>query len=110
MSKCRSKCASSIAASGVELRDAGIGEQNVDAAEPLFDLRVESVEIGEFGDVALHADGVGADFRDGGVKLRLSAPRDDDLRAFLRKQLGRRKPDAAVAARDNGDFSGKLSH
>ena len=52
----------------------GIGEQDVDPAEFLFDLGVEPVEIGEFRHVALNPQSPMADFREAASSSALRRP------------------------------------
>jgi hypothetical protein len=43
-------------------------------------------------------------------QLRITAPRYEDVRAFVHKLLRRRKADAAIATRNECNFSFKLTH
>ena len=84
----------------------GIGEQDVDPAEFLFDLGVEPVEIGEFRHVALNPQSPMADLRDGGFEFSFAAAGNDHPRSFGGEKLCRGETNAAIAARHDRDFSG----
>src|SRR5262249_42712970 len=51
-----------------------------------------------------------SDLRDRRRRLGLTAPGDEDVGAFLHELLRRRETDAAVATRDECDFSFELAH
>ena len=106
MPKSLSKCASVTASSGASFGYSGIGEQDVDPAEFLFDLDVEPVEIGEFRHVALNPQSPMADLRDGGFEFSFAAAGNDDSRSFGGEKLRRGETYAAIAARDDRDLSG----
>jgi len=68
----------------------------------------ESVEIGEPGDVALNGGEVfPADLRDSIVEALLAAAGDENVGPFRDKSLSGGEAYAAVAAGDQGDFSGE---
>ena len=106
MSKSLSKCASVTAFERGEFGYSGIGEQDVDPAEFLFDLGVEPVEIGEFRHVALNPQSPMADLRDGGFEFSFAAAGNDHPRSFGGEKLCRGETNAAIAARHDRDFSG----
>jgi hypothetical protein len=60
-------------------RDAGVGEQDVEAALLLLHPGIEPVEVREVGDIALHARDVLADLLDRFLEFRLPAAGDEDV-------------------------------
>jgi len=66
-----------------EFAATGVGEENVDAALLLLDGGVETIEVGEIGNVALDGGDVFADEFDGGIELGLAAAGDEDVGAFV---------------------------
>src|SRR5262249_37391982 len=60
--------------------------------------------------VSLDAGHIASDLLDRGRRLGLTAPGDEDVGAFLHEPLRRRETDAAVATRDECDFSFKFAH
>ena len=70
----------------------------------------EAIEVAEVRHVSLDAGHVASDLLDRRRRLRLTAPGDEDVGAFLHELLRRRETDAAVATRDECDFSFKLAH
>ena len=51
-----------------------------------------------------------ADLLDRRRQLRLPAPRDEDVGAFVHKLLRRRQANAAIATSNEGNFSFELPH
>jgi hypothetical protein len=91
--------------------DAGIGEIDIDAAEPFLDLDYEPIKVGEICDIALYAQrGTVAEFLQRAVEGLLVPAGDDDPSAFGQEFPGSREPDATAATRDDGDFPYELSH
>ena len=72
--------------------------------------RVESVEVGQIGDRALHRAGVGPEVGHSGVELFLPAAEDEDEGALLDEALCCGEADAGSAAGDDCNFSLKLAH
>jgi hypothetical protein len=76
-----------------------------------LDRIVEPVEIGQISGIALHAGNVLADLLHGRVQLLLAAPGDEDIGAFLDKQLGSPESHPRCRSGDDCDFSLKfLAH
>src|ERR1700733_11207132 len=89
---------------------AGARVQDIDPAFFPLDRVEQTVEIVEIGRVAAHAGHVPADQLDGLVERLLPPARDEDIGAFLNKQLGARQRHAARSTRDDGNLTLKLSH
>jgi hypothetical protein len=70
----------------------------------------EAIQIAKVRHVSLYAGYISADLLYRRSQLRLTAPRDEDVRAFVGKLLGRRQAKAAVATSDECNFSFKLTH
>ena len=95
---------------GGELAAAGVGEEHVDAPVVAGHGRVEPVQVGQVGDVALHAGRAVADLGHGGVERVLAAAGDEDVRALGREPLRGGQADAAGAAGHDGRLAVKLPH
>src|SRR5262249_184650 len=97
-------------AQGCKFRDAGIGEGVVGPPFLPFDLCEEAIEAAELRPVSLDANHISPDLLHRRGQLGLTAPGDEDVGAFLHELLRRRETDAAVATRDECNFSFKLAH
>src|SRR5262249_8834559 len=97
-------------AQGRQLRDAGIGEDNVEPALLPLDPGEEAIEVAEVRHVSLDAGHIASDLRDRRRRRGLTAPGDEDVGAFLHELLRRRETDAAVATRDECDLAFELAH
>src|SRR5262245_10451688 len=93
-----------------KLRNTGIREHDIELALLPLDLSEETIKIAEVRHVSLYAGHISADLLDRRRQLRMTAPRDEDVRAFVHKLLRSRKANAAAAARNDCDFSLKLAH
>src|SRR5207249_6934551 len=100
---------SDLAEGGIR-RDAGIREHNIEPALLPLDSCEEAIKIAKVRHVSLYAAHISFDLLDRRSQLRITTPRDEDVRAFAHKQLGRREANAAIAASDECDFSFKLPH
>src|SRR5712671_419022 len=87
-------------AQGCKLRETGIREDDVDFAFLSFDLCEEAIQIVQVRYVSLYAGDVLPDLLHRRSQFFLTAPRDENVRAFVHKLLRRRQADAAVSARD----------
>jgi hypothetical protein len=70
----------------------------------------EAIEIAKVRHVSLYARYVSSDLLDRRCQLRVTARRYEDVGAFIHKLLRRRKANAAIAARNEGNFSFELAH
>ncbi len=68
-------------AQGGELRATGIREHNIELALLPLDLREEAVKIVEVRHVSLYAGDISSDLLYRPSQLRITAPRDEDVRA-----------------------------
>src|SRR5207245_891725 len=100
----------SYRAEGGIRRNTGIREHNIELALLSLDLCEEAIKIAQVRHVSLYAGYISADLLDRRRQLRLTAPRDEDVCAFVHKSLRRGEADAAVATRNEGNFSFKLTH
>lgn len=78
----------------------GIGDQDVNVSFLFFYLSIQTIEIGQIGDVALNAGEIAADFPDGLVQFVLAAACNENIGAFRDKQLGGGEAEAAGSAGD----------
>ena len=88
--------------------DAGIVDEDIDAAEIAGDALGHGGDCGLVGDVGGHGDRPSAtsrQFGDRGGRFRLVAADDCDGSACLRKAAGHAEPDAAIAAGDDRDLA-----
>src|SRR5947209_19321750 len=97
-------------AEGSILRNTCIREHNVQLALLPLDLCEEAIKIAKVRHVSLYAGDISSDLLYRRRQLRITAPRDEDVGAFVHKQLGRREANAAIAAGDECHFSVKLPH
>src|SRR2546430_6898661 len=79
-------------------------------ALPIFDLCEETIEIAKVRHVSLYGGDSAPDLLDRRSQLRITAPRDEDVGAFVHKLLRRRKANTASATGDEADLSFKLTH
>ena len=113
-SNCLWKCSGVMAAEGLEVVDAGVVDEDVELAEGVLGLGEEAGDVGGFGDVCLHGDGLaalGLDVGDDGVGAGLAAGVvDDDRGALGGEMLGDGGTDALGGACDHCDFACKIAH
>src|SRR2546428_8754185 len=100
---------SDLAEGGIR-RDAGIREHNIEPALLPLDLCEEAIKFAKVRHVSSYAGDISSDLLYRRRQLRITAPRDEDVGAFVHKQLGRREANAAIAAGDECHFSVKLPH
>src|ERR1700733_3285666 len=94
---------------GGKFSNPGVGEYDVDS--PLrHDGLIESVKVGEVGNVALNAGDVAADRLDGLIKFLLATARDEDVGPLSDEEFCRGKPYARGTAGDDCRFSFQLAH
>jgi hypothetical protein len=89
---------------GGTLRHTGIREHTIEPALLSRDVREEAIKIAQVRHVAVDAGDMAADLLDRCSSLWTTAPRDEDIRAFVHKLFRRRQADAAVSARDQCNF------
>ena len=77
------------------------------SATPARDLSEEAIEIAKVRHVALETADVSPDFLHRRRQLRITASRDEDVRAFVHELLRGRKSDAAVATSNEWSLSFK---
>src|SRR5262249_46384089 len=85
-------------------QDAGVGEQDVEAALLPLHRGEQPVEVRKVRDVALHAGDVLADLCYRFIEFRLAASGDEDVGALGDEAPGGGQADAAVAPGDDRDF------
>ena len=91
--------------------DAGVVDEDVDAAELAADARGHGIDGGLVGDVGDHGDRLGAaafELGDRGERFCFVAPDDRDRGAGFRQSAGHAEPDAAIAAGDDGDLAAEI--
>jgi hypothetical protein len=72
-------------------------------------LSEEPIQITKVRHVSWYACDISSDLSYRRRQLRFTAPRDEDVRAFVHKLLRRRKTDAAIATGYECNFSFKLT-
>ena len=95
------------------LEHAGVVDEDINLVEGLDGLGGEVLAVLDLGDVRLHDQHLAAgsaDLSGNFLQLRETAGADDDLRAFLGKELRSRGADAGVAARDDSDLVVQTTH
>jgi hypothetical protein len=88
----------------------GIGEDDVEGSALGLHRRVESVEVGQIGDRALHGAGIGPEVGYRGVERFLPAAEDEDEGALFDEALCRGEADAGSATGDHGGLSIQSGH
>src|ERR1700722_1164136 len=94
---------------GSKFSNPGVGENDIDSPLRLDGL-IESVKVGQFGNVALNAGNIAADCLDGLIKFLLAAARDEDVGPLSDEKFCRCKPYARRTAGDNSHFSLQSAH
>src|ERR1700756_1126760 len=84
--------------------DAGVGENDIDAPLRLYGL-VETVKVGQFGNVSLNASDVAADRLNGFVEFFLTTAGGEYVRPFLDEELGCSQAYPGCTTSNNGHFS-----
>src|SRR6202140_2805418 len=88
--------------------NAGVGENNIDSPLHLGDGLVETVKVGQFGNVSLNARNVAADCLYGLVEFLLATARNEDIRTLFDEKFCRSQPNPFGAACDESDLVFKL--
>src|SRR4029077_5358215 len=93
---------------GNKFANAGVGENNIDSPLHLSDGLVETIEVGQFGNVSLNTRNVAADCLHSLVEFLLATACDENIRTLLGEELGRGQPNPFGAAGDESDLVFKL--
>src|SRR5258708_1864384 len=93
---------------GNKFANAGIGENNIDSPLHLSDGLIETIKVGQFGNVSLNARNVAADCLYGLVEFLLAAARDEDIGALFDEKLCRSQSNPFCAAGDDSDLAFEL--
>src|ERR1700734_1056068 len=94
-------------AEGSKFSDTRIGENHINS--PLGgDALVETIKVGQFGNVSLNASNVAANCFHGLVEFFLTTARDEYISPFLDEKLCRSQPYSTRAAGNDRHFSLKL--
>src|SRR5882724_8100033 len=92
---------------GSKLSDASVGENDVDS--PLGrDCLVETIEVGQLGDVSLHASNVAANHPHGHVEFLLTTACYEYVSPFLDEKFGCGQPNSSGATGNDRHFSLQL--
>src|SRR2546426_3557400 len=97
-------------AEGRILRNTGVREHNIELALPPLDLCEEAIKIAEVRHVSLDAGYIPSDLLYRRSQLRITAPRYEDVRAFVHKLVRCRQANAAIATSNECNSSLKLTH
>src|SRR5258708_40157916 len=92
---------------GSKFSNAGVGENDIDSSLRLDGL-VETIEVGQSGNVSLNTSDVAADRLHGRVELFLTTARDEDVGTLSYEELCRSQSYPACATGDDCYFSLKL--
>src|SRR5260370_18759758 len=90
---------------GNKFANAGVGEYNIDSPLRVRDGLVETIKVGQFGNVSLNARNIAADCLHGLVEFLLAAARDEDIRTLFDKKLRRGESNPFCAAGNNGGLA-----
>src|SRR6266404_3856235 len=94
---------------GSKFSNPGVGENDIDPPLGLDGL-IETVKVGQFGNVALNAGNVAADYLHGLIKFLLATAHDEDVGPLSDEEFCRSKPYARRTAGDDSHFSLQLTH
>src|SRR5438270_12487610 len=94
---------------GSKFSNRGVGEKDIDSPLGLDGL-IESVKVGQFGNVALNAGNVAADCLHGLIKFLLATARDEDVGALSDEEFCRSQSYARRTAGDDSHFSLQPAH
>src|SRR5258707_1274369 len=89
---------------GNKFANTGVGENNIDSPLHLGDDLVETIKVGQFGNVSLNARNVAADCLYGLVELLLATARDEDVGALFDEKSCRSQPNPFRAPGDDCYF------
>src|SRR6267143_1447218 len=81
---------------GNKFANAGVSENIIDSPLRVRDGLVETIKVGQFGNVSLNARNVAADCLHGLVEFFLAATRDEDIRTLLTKSVAVANPIPSV--------------
>src|SRR5579872_6544448 len=98
------------ASQGRKFGNARICEDDVDPSPRRLDSFVETVEVGEFGNVSLNTSNITADRVHGLVEFILAASRDENERALFDEEFRRRQSYSRGSAGDDGDLALQFFH
>ena len=87
--------------------DACVGKKHIDFSLR-FDCLVETIKVGQFGNVSLNAPHVAADRLYGRIELFLTATNDEDVGTFFHEELCCSQPYPGCATSNHGYFSLQL--
>src|SRR4029077_11084508 len=90
---------------GSKFANAGVGENNIDSPLRVRDGLVETIKVGQFGNVSLNAGNVVADCLHGLVEFFLAAARDEDIGTLFDKKLCRGQSNPFCPASDDSDLT-----
>src|SRR5258708_15619596 len=83
----------------------GVSENNIDSPLHLSDGLVETIKVGQFGNVSLNARNVAADCRNGLVEFLLATTRDEDIGTLFDEEPCRSQSNPFCSAGDDGDLA-----
>src|ERR1700693_3469879 len=86
---------------GNEFAHAGVSENNVDSPLHLGHGLVETIKVGQLGDVALNSGNVGADCLHGLVEFLLATARYEDIGTLFDENFCRGEPNPFCSAGDD---------
>src|ERR1700722_3681100 len=90
---------------GDKFSKAGVGENNVDSSLRLGDSLVETIEVGQFGNVSLNATNIGADCLRGRVELLPATSGNENISTLPHEEFCRGQPNPFCAASDDSDLA-----
>src|SRR6202023_2730056 len=92
------------ASQGSEFSDTSVSKNDIDPSLRLDSL-VETIKVGQFGNVSLNAGNIAADCLHGLIEFLLTAARDEDVSTFSDEELCCGSPYPGRAAGDDCHFS-----
>src|ERR1700680_504454 len=93
---------------GNKFANAGVGENNIDSALHLGNGLVETIKVGQLGNVSLNSRNIAADCLHGFVEFLLAAAYDEDIGTLFSEELCRSQPNPFCPAGDDGGLAFEL--
>src|SRR5216683_5042437 len=90
---------------GNKFANTGVGENDIDSPLHLSDGLVETIKVGQFGNVSLNARNIGANCLRGRVELLLATAGDEDIGTLPHEEFCRSQPNPFCAASDDSDLA-----
>src|SRR5579863_1819385 len=93
---------------GNKFANAGVGENNIDPALHFRDCLIQTIKVGQLGDITLNAKSTPADGLDGIVEFFLAAACNEDISTLFDEEFCRSQSNSFCPAGDDGGLAFEL--